>query len=154
MSEIFFDPSVTKQSEALLEYLVKIMEISFSLMVTLHGQECEKYNNLLNPEVHENANNIQRTQAVDQSIEIPDGCRPEDSKVKWLFDDMNDFYKIIAESIIIEQVFGKEERLIYNVFTYKFSREYPDFLKSHLLRKLLFSKLVDRMIKETNPKAL
>ncbi len=38
---------------------------------------------------------------------------------------------------------------MHDVFIYKLTKEYPEFLKSHQLRKIVFGQIVDRMFQKT-----
>lgn len=76
--------------------------------------------------------------------DIPHCCQPEDSKLKWLsVTDIQGIYKELAEGLMVGSMFGKEEKLVHEVFLQKLNKEHPEFLKSHQLRKFVFSRLVD-----------
>jgi len=48
--------------------------------------------------------------------------------------------------LVIAKVFGeKEERLVHDVFIHRMAKEYPEFLKSHQMRKIVFGQIVDKM---------
>jgi hypothetical protein len=69
----------------------------------------------------------------------------EDVKTKWIVEDLESILQEIVENVILKEVFENEERLVHEVFIHKFAREFPNFLKAHQIRKLVFSKIVDKM---------
>lgn len=80
-SDIFIDPFVLRNQETLLEYLGKLQEICFTLMINIHATEVEKYQELLKQERENVAGSIK---APIHKVEVPIGCFPEDLKTKWL----------------------------------------------------------------------
>ena len=70
--------------------------------------------------------------------DIPLGCEVKDTRGKWLVDDLDEVYRDLLENVIIPDIFGKEDRLVHDVFLYKLAREHPEFLKTHQVRKMVF----------------
>lgn len=77
--------------------------------------------------------------------DIPSGCEVKDTRGKWLVEDIDQVYGDIVENIMLPHIFQNEERLVHDVFMHKMSREHPEFLKTHQVRKLVFGQIVDRM---------
>ncbi|TNV77506.1 hypothetical protein FGO68_gene5533 [Halteria grandinella] len=147
-SDIFIDPLVYPTSESLIDCLIKLQELSFSMMILLHDKEIERVKKLTHDvnaqQQAMEAHGIRRAPPTVTPEDIPMGCQPEDSKVKWLsVADMQGIYKELAEGLLAGSIFGKEEKLAHEVFLQKLNKEHPEFLKSHQIRKFVFSRLVD-----------
>jgi hypothetical protein len=133
MSDIFIDPAVIKTNETLIELLTKVLSLSFHLMIALHEIEVSQY---YRPKQDEKS--ILSPTAIDPITlkpvhpdDIPFGCDLKDTRGKWLVDDLDQVYRELLEKVLIPDIFGKEERLVHDVFLYKLAREHPEFLKSH-----------------------
>ena len=116
-------------------------------MITLHEAEVEQYyrpkadsKSILSPQPQDPI-----TLKPVHPEDIPEGCRQEDIKTKWLVENLDEIMREIVLTIVLEEVFEREERLVHDVFIHKFSREFPDFLKAHQIRKLVFGRIVDKM---------
>ncbi len=81
--------------------------------------------------------------------DIPAGCTPDDVRTKWLLNDIDMVYDDLTTGLMIEHIFEKEDRLVHDVFIHKLARDHADFLKSHQVRKIVFSRIVDRMFSST-----
>jgi hypothetical protein len=81
-SDIHIDPLVLKDGDTVLEYFQKLLEISFTLMVMMHAQECERLHKINSESSDSNA--PERAGRTTHREEIPPGCKIEDSKLKWL----------------------------------------------------------------------
>lgn len=133
MSEIFIDPAVIKTNENLIELLTKVLSLSFHLMIALHEIEVSEY---YRPKQDEKS--ILSPVSIDpitlKSVhpdDIPSGCELKDTRGKWLVPDLDQVYKEIIDDLVLPDIFGKEERLVHDVFLYKLAREHPEFLKTH-----------------------
>ena len=133
MSDIFIDPAVIKTNENLIELLTKVLSLSFHLMIALHEIEVSEY---YRPKQDEKS--ILSPVSIDpitlKSVhpdDIPSGCELKDTRGKWLVPDLDQVYKEIIEDLVLPDIFGKEERLVHDVFLYKLAREHPEFLKTH-----------------------
>ena len=123
------------------------------MMIELHTEECK---------IHEQTKEEEEPDSGRRSIvaserkpatkeEIPAGCHPEDIKAKWLsYPDIPGLYDALTTDLLLSKLFeGKEERLVHDVFIYKLAKEYPEFLQSHQVRKIVFGQIVDRMFQIT-----
>lgn len=133
MSDIFIDPAVIKTNENLIELLTKVLSLSFHLMIALHEIEVSEY---YRPKQDEKS--ILSPVSIDpitlKSVhpdDIPSGCELKDTRGKWLVPDLDQVYKEIIDDLVLPDIFGKEERLVHDVFLYKLAREHPEFLKTH-----------------------
>ena len=133
MSDIFIDPAVIKTNENLIELLTKVLSLSFHLMIALHEIEVSEY---YRPKQDEKS--ILSPVSIDpitlKSVhpdDIPSGCELKDTRGKWLVPDLDEVYKEIIDDLVLPDIFGKEERLVHDVFLYKLAREHPEFLKTH-----------------------
>ena len=133
MSDIFIDPAVIKTNENLIELLTKVLSLSFHLMIALHEIEVSEY---YRPKQDEKS--ILSPVSIDpitlKSVhpdDIPSGCELKDTRGKWLVPDLDEVYKEIINDLVLPDIFGKEERLVHDVFLYKLAREHPEFLKTH-----------------------
>jgi hypothetical protein len=133
MSDIFIDPAVIKTNENLIELLTKVLSLSFHLMIALHEIEVSEY---YRPKQDEKS--ILSPVSIDpitlKSVhpdDIPSGCELKDTRGKWLVPDLDEVYKEIIEDLVLPDIFGKEERIVHDVFLYKLAREHPEFLKTH-----------------------
>ena len=139
------------------------MEISFNLMIIMHAAEVDYYY----PNKHTGGDegsarsrqSIVAPTATDPYTlkpvhpdDIPVGCTPSDVHTKWLLDDLDTIYADLTANFLLNHIFEKEERLVHDVFIHKLAREHTDFLKSHQVRKIVFSRLVDRMFNSTQKK--
>lgn len=87
-SVILIDPMILPQSEALIESLMKVQELSFSMMILLHEKEIDRVKKLTQDvnaqqqamETH----GIRKAPPTVTPEDIPPHCQPEDSKLKWL----------------------------------------------------------------------
>jgi len=144
------DPAVYRTMDTLREYLKKMQEYSFTMMIDLHTEECKTHDHPKEDEEPDTGRRSivasERKPAVDEK-DIPAGCHPDDIKAKWLsYPDLPGLYDAITTDLLLSKLFeGKEERLVHDVFIYKLAKEYPEFLKSHQLRKIVFGQIVDRM---------
>jgi hypothetical protein len=133
MSDIFIDPAVIKTNENLIELFTKVLSLSFHLMIALHEIEVSEY---YRPKQDEKS--ILSPVSIDpitlKSVhpdDIPSGCELKDTRGKWLVPDLDEVYKEIINDLVLPDIFGKEERLVHDVFLYKLAREHPEFLKTH-----------------------
>jgi hypothetical protein len=133
MSDIFIDPAVIKTNENLIELLTKVLSLSFHLMIALHEIEVSEYYRQKQDE-----KSILSPVSIDpitlKSVhpdDIPSGCELKDTRGKWLVPDLDQVYKEIIDDLVLPDIFGKEERLVHDVFLYKLAREHPEFLKTH-----------------------
>lgn len=133
MSDIFIDPAVIKTNENLIELLTKVLSLSFHLMIALHEIEVSEY---YRPKQDEKS--ILSPVSIDpitlKSVhpdDIPSGCELKDTRRKWLVPDLDQVYKEIIDDLVLPDIFGKEERLVHDVFLYKLARDHPEFLKTH-----------------------
>ena len=123
------------------------------MMIEIHTEECK---------IHEYPKEIEEPDSGRRSIvaserksaikeEIPAGCHPEDIKSKWLsYPDLPGLYDALSTDLILSKLFeGKEERLVHDVFIFKLAKEYPEFLQSHQLRKIVFGQIVDRLFQNS-----
>jgi len=133
MSDIFIDPAVVKSNENLSEMLTKVLSLSFHLMIALHEIEISEY---YRPKQDEKS--ILSPVSIDpitlKSVhpdDIPSGCDLKDTRGKWIVSDLDLVYKELLETVLLLDIFGKEERLLHDVFLFKLAREHPEFLKTH-----------------------
>jgi hypothetical protein len=111
------------------------------MMIELHAEECKSNDRALSePDSGRRSIVASDRRTQEDEDDIPQGCRPEDIKSKWLsYPGLSDIYSSITNDLIITRLFGeKEERLVHDVFIHKLAKEYPEFLKSHQVRKIVF----------------
>ncbi len=154
LSEIFIDPAVIKTSDVLHDLFIKVLALSFHLMIAMHEIEVTEY---YRPKADPKKGIMSPTPIDPQTLkqvhpdDIPKGCELSDTRAKWIIDDLDQIYEEIVSQIMLPAIYQTEERLVHDVFIHKVAREHAEFLKSHQVRKMVFSQIVDRMFQQSQP---
>ena len=121
------------------------------MMIELHAEECKCNDRVLSDPDSGRKSIVSQDRRTSDQDEILEGCRPEDIKSKWLaYPGLKDINRCITNDLILSKVFGdKEERLVHDVFIHRLAKEYPEFLNSHQVRKIVFGQIVDRMFSKS-----
>lgn len=59
---------------------------------------------------------------------------------------MDGIYKDIYKEEFLAAIFDKEEKIVQEVFVQKLAKHYPEFLKSHQLRKIVFGRVIEQTL--------
>ena len=76
-------------------------------------------------------------------VETHAGVRPEEARTQWVLSNMDELYEEIIAEELMAAIYGREEKLVDEVFIFKFMKERPDLLKAYELRRIVFGHVID-----------